>query len=76
MDETFDEELGPAGGEPEYRPGDQIAGRYQVISTLGRGGSGVVYRALDLSTDEQVAVKLVFDPVGGVAQLRREVRAA
>lgn len=34
-----------------------IANRYQIESTLGTGGMGVVYRATDLRTGQMVAVK-------------------
>ncbi|GLC26771.1 protein kinase domain-containing protein [Roseisolibacter agri] len=40
-------------------PGDTFAGRYAVQAELGRGGAGIVYRALDLLVDERVALKLL-----------------
>ena len=36
-----------------------IAGRYEVLSLLGAGGMGSVYRALDRELDEVVALKMV-----------------
>ncbi|PKQ26899.1 MAG: hypothetical protein CVT64_00110 [Actinobacteria bacterium HGW-Actinobacteria-4] len=56
-------------------PGDVIGG-YTVISTLGRGGSGAVYRVTDDAGNES-ALKLVDaskDPVAA-QRLEREVRA-
>lgn len=40
--------------------------RYKILSVIGKGGSGVVYKALDFDTDQLVAVKVLtindFDP--------------
>jgi eukaryotic-like serine/threonine-protein kinase len=39
--------------------GDLFASRYQVLSTVGKGGMGVVYRAHDRTLDEEVALKVL-----------------
>lgn len=45
-------------------------------SLLGRGSDSVVYCVVDLAIDEQIAVKLINDPVGGVDRLKNEARIA
>jgi hypothetical protein len=39
--------------------GTLISGRYEVLSELGTGGFGRVYRARQLSTGQDVAVKIL-----------------
>jgi serine/threonine protein kinase len=52
-----------------------IAGRYAVISTLGEGGGGAVYRVLDQARGTEVALKLLTgsagDPVAEFTLLAR-----
>ena len=45
-----------AGG---IKPGDLLAGRYEVRGVLGSGPLGVVFRALDREVDVDVAVKVI-----------------
>ncbi len=41
------------------QPGDLLGQRFQLINLLGWGGQAVVFRALDQSTGERIAVKVV-----------------
>lgn len=43
--------------EELHQPGDIIAERYRIIDTLGQGGNGITYKAEDLKSREQVALK-------------------
>src|SRR5436853_3595164 len=42
-----------------FTPGTVLLNRYRVISLLGRGGMGEVYRAEDMKLGQQVALKFV-----------------
>ena len=63
-------------------PGDKSIGRYQVMSKLGEGGMGTVYKAYDPKLDRLVAVKVPRFDLGKwevsmlVQRFLREARAA
>lgn len=48
-----------AGDQPELQPGTTLANRYEILSVLGTGGMGSVYKAKDLELDRLVALKVI-----------------
>lgn len=53
----FTETLATGAGEPAR--GALLAGRYEVIEELGRGGMGTVYRVEDQKIKAEIALKLI-----------------
>ena len=60
--------------------GKSLAGRYDVLALIGRGGMGAVYRVLDRELDEVVALKVIRDDLADdremIEKFRSEVRLA
>jgi hypothetical protein len=53
-------------------PGDVVDGRFEIVRHAGLGGMGAVYRARDRTTQEVIALKIVF----GLKQRERFLREA
>src|SRR6266567_9347612 len=67
-------------GESRFLPGTLLASRFRIVSLLGKGGMGEVYRADDLTLDQQVALKFLPENVThneqALERFRGEVRIA
>ena len=63
---------------PGHVPGDILAGKYEIVSLLGEGGMGTVWRARSLVLDVEIALKVLHcDRTDSQAtqRLLREARA-
>jgi serine/threonine-protein kinase len=65
----------------ELIPGATFANRYRIESIIGRGGMGVVYKAIDAQLDETVAIKTLPGDVMSrspedLERFKREIRLA
>ncbi|HET7292829.1 MAG TPA: serine/threonine-protein kinase [Vicinamibacteria bacterium] len=58
------------GPKRRFTPGTLLGGRFRVISPLGRGGMGEVYRADDLKLGQPIALKFVRSDLPGAARER------
>lgn len=57
---------------PRFETGTLLAGRYEIVRMLGRGGMGEVYLAADTRINRNVAVKVIHsDTVSSKEALRR-----
>ena len=84
-DSVADQSLTDVGDEPyltapvlEIERGAVLAGRYQIETTIGKGGSGVVLRAFDRIAQSPVAVKILKPELAAdprwVERFSRELR--
>lgn len=66
-------------GTENQRRIPEFIGPYKIVRVIGRGGMGVVYRAIQPATDRDVAVKVMWDAFEGnlrfVQCFDREIKA-
>lgn len=71
---------GSAREGERFAPGTRLGKRFRIISLLGRGGMGEVYRADDLELGQTIALKLLPPKLAqdeaALTRLRNEVRVA
>jgi serine/threonine protein kinase len=81
---AFRERVTEAGLQPtpltRFQTGDKLAGRYQVVRFIARGGMGEVYEADDLMLSTRIALKTlaatVSDDPQAIRRLKLEVNLA
>ncbi|HET7695746.1 MAG TPA: serine/threonine-protein kinase [Vicinamibacterales bacterium] len=80
LQSALDEHKRDDTGGGRFIPGVVLAGRYRVVTLLGRGGMGEIYRADDLKLGQPVALKFLpsrlTDDERLLAALVREARIA
>jgi serine/threonine protein kinase len=77
---TFSQTKTMMGTKASPEGGKLIAGRYQVLSTLGKGGMGEVYMVYDIKLQEDMALKLLRPEIASdpdiIQRFRNELKLA
>ena len=55
--------------------GSVVAGRYEVLAPLGKGGMGVVYKARDHQLEETVAIKVLRPEIARDKEMERRFKS-
>ncbi|RLC55217.1 MAG: hypothetical protein DRI80_18140, partial [Chloroflexota bacterium] len=67
--------ISPSPDRPyRFNAGDLIAGRYEVIAPLGRGGFAEVYRCRDVTLGRDMTVKVLTETGSGLEEARAAAR--
>lgn len=65
---------------PYFSAGQVVAGRFEILQFLNRGGMGEVYSAMDLELKEKVALKTIHPAIASspsvIERFKQEVRQA
>src|SRR5215831_923669 len=54
--------------------GSMLAGRFEILAPLGKGGMGMVYKARDHKLEETVAIKVLRPEIGANPDMERRFR--
>lgn len=76
--DTPTELAGPKG--PDREPGHMVAGKYELVEMIARGGMGSVWKAIDTNLERDVAIKfmspVIAHDAGARQRFAREAKAA
>ncbi|MBS1214838.1 MAG: Serine/threonine-protein kinase PknB, partial [Proteobacteria bacterium] len=64
----------PGGQAPIFEIGSEIAGRYQVLALLGKGGMGAVYKTHDRELDRVVALKIIRPELASSTDISQRIK--
>lgn len=70
-DEIQANQPGTISGDTEYRADEIVGGRYRIISLIGRGGMGVVYRVEQIFLGKELALKTIDSASRSEIAIRR-----